>query len=233
LRLAAERHQNYNIVLLDETLRDSDGLSLPQIIRKDSLIRSTKLIMMSVDPGTRITAESVDSWLIKPIRPSLLFNCLHNLLSTDPTSADSDLAITPKVRAAVKKEARVLVVEDNPTNQTLAKAQLSALGYTAEIVSDASQALEALLDTRYDIVLMDCELPGMDGFAATVELRRREGDARHTSVIALTAHATEADRRRCLESGMDGYLAKPTKLQALADMLNRWRGTSADSTHLA
>src|SRR4029079_14876654 len=105
----------------------------------------------------------------------LLFNCLHNLLSTDPTSADSDLAITPKVRAAVKKEARVLVVDDNPINQTLAKAQLSALGYTAEIVSDASQALDALLDTRYDIVLMECELPGMDGFDATCAIPSRVG----------------------------------------------------------
>jgi CheY-like chemotaxis protein len=229
LRLAAEHNLNYNIVLLDEEVPNTGGLSLPRVIRKDSLIRDTKLIMMSTDPGTRSSAENVDSWLIKPIRPSLLFNCLHNMLSSDSDSASSDVQTTLKVRAAVHREGRVLVVEDNPTNQTLAKAQLSALGYTAEIVGDASQALDALLGTRYDIVLMDCELPGMDGFAATTELRRREGNARHTSVIALTAHATEADRRRCLEAGMDGYLAKPTKLQALAEMLNRWQGKAAAS----
>jgi len=83
------------------------------------------------------------------------------------------------------------------------------------------------------IVLMDCELPGMSGLEATSELRRREGDAYHTAVIALTAHATEADRRRCLEAGMDGYLAKPTKLQALAKMLDRWHGKSAMPAQLS
>jgi CheY-like chemotaxis protein len=199
------------------------------VIRKDSLIRDVKVIMMSADPSARSSTDNLDSWLIKPIHPSLFFNCLHHLLSNDSESANSDARVTPQVRSEPHKETRVLVVEDNPTNQTLAKAQLTALGYSAEVVGDASQALDTLLGTRYDIVLMDCELPGMDGFAATAELRRREGDARHTAVIALTAHATEADRRRCLEAGMDGYLAKPTKLNSLAEMLDRWHGKAATS----
>jgi two-component system sensor histidine kinase/response regulator len=210
---------------------DKNGLTLAQIIRKDSLISDTKVIMMSSDPNPTGYAGVVDSWLIKPIRPSLLYNCLHTLLSGDPDSANSKVLTAPVVSddARTQKRARVLVVEDNPTNQTLAKAQLGVLGYQAEIVGDAAQALDAMSRTRYDIVLMDCELPVMDGYEATKEIRRREGDARHTAVIALTAHATEADRSRCLEVGMDGYLTKPTKLQVLANMLALWRGKTAAS----
>jgi CheY-like chemotaxis protein len=152
-------------------------------------------------------------------------------LSGDPNLPNSNIQIAPVVsdEARTQKGARVLVVEDNPTNQTLAKAQLGVLGYQVEIVGDAVQALDAMSRSRYDIVLMDCELPGMDGYEATTEIRRREGDAHHTAVIALTAHATEADRSRCLEAGMDGYLTKPTKLQVLADMLDLWCGKTAVS----
>jgi PAS domain S-box-containing protein len=231
LRLAAERNLNYKVVLLDEGLPGTSGLALAQIIRKDSLISDTRLIIMSADPDTKGSAGNVDSWLVKPIRPSLLFNCLHNLLSGDPNLPNSNIQIAPVVsdEARTQKGARVLVVEDNPTNQTLAKAQLGVLGYQVEIVGDAVQALDAMSRSRYDIVLMDCELPGMDGYEATTEIRRREGDAHHTAVIALTAHATEADRSRCLEAGMDGYLTKPTKLQVLADMLDLWCGKTAVS----
>jgi CheY-like chemotaxis protein len=229
LRLAAERNLNYRVVLLDEGLPGTSGLTLSQIIRKDSLISDTKLITMSADPDEMGSAGNVDSWLIKPIRPSLLYNCLHNLLSGDPNSANSNVLTAPVVsdEARAQKRARVLVVEDNPTNQTLAKAQLAVLGYKVEIVGDAAQALDAMSRTRYDIVLMDCEVPGMDGYEATTEIRRREGDARHTAVIALTAHATEADHRRCLEAGMDGYLTKPTNYRCL-----RTRSIYGEESHL-
>jgi two-component system sensor histidine kinase/response regulator len=187
-------------VLLDEAMPATSGLSLSRVIGEDSLIKDTKVILMSADSGMINTAENVHSWLVKPVRPSLLFNCLLKLLSRDPDTAGSDVELASPVShvARNRSETRILVVEDNPTNQTLVKAQLSALGYAAKVVGDASQALDALLETHYDIVLMDCELPGMDGYEATVELRRREGANRHTSIVALTAHAAEADRRRCL-----------------------------------
>ena len=121
-----------------------------------------------------------------------------------------------------RKKVRVLVVEDNVTNQTVVAAQLGILGYTAEVVDCARGGLEAFSLRHHNIVLMDCEMPEMDGYEATAEIRRREGDARHTVVIALTAHATEGDRERCLNAGMDDYISKPVKLDALTEMLDSW-----------
>jgi PAS domain S-box-containing protein len=121
-----------------------------------------------------------------------------------------------------RKKVRVLVVEDNVTNRTVLTAQLDILGYTAEVVDSARHGLEALSLRHHDIVLMDCEMPEMDGYAATAEIRRREGIPRHTVVIALTAHATEGDRERSLKAGMDDYISKPVKLDALTEKLDSW-----------
>jgi len=121
-----------------------------------------------------------------------------------------------------RKKVRVLVVEDNVTNRTVVTAQLGILGYTAEVVDCARGGLEAFSLRHHNIVLMDCEMPEMDGYEATAEIRRREGGARHTVVIALTAHATEGDRERCLNAGMDDYISKPVKLDALTEMLDSW-----------
>jgi PAS domain S-box-containing protein len=130
-----------------------------------------------------------------------------------------------------RKKVRVLVVEDNVTNRTVVTAQLGMLGYTAEVVEDARRGLEALSLRHHDIVLMDCEMPEMDGYAATAEIRRREGDDRHTVVIALTAHAAQGDRERCLSAGMDDYTSKPVKLDALTEKLDSWsrRGLDDDT----
>ena len=121
-----------------------------------------------------------------------------------------------------RKAVRVLLVDDNLVNRTIGAQQLSVLGYTAEIADGARPGLELVSSRRPDIVLMDCEMPEMDGYEAVAEIRRREGDTRHTVVIALTAHATEGDRARCLNAGMDDYLSKPVKLKSLAEMLDTW-----------
>ena len=141
------------------------------------------------------------------------------------TSADSHFPQTgarAKLLPEWRKDVRVLVVDDNATTQAVVTAQLSIIGYTAKIVEDALRGLKALSDEHYDIVLMDCEMPEMDGYTATAEIRRLQGNARHTVVIALTAHATEGDRERCLEAGMDDYISKPVKLEALTEMLDSW-----------
>jgi CheY-like chemotaxis protein len=123
-------------------------------------------------------------------------------------------------RHAWRKDVRVLVVEDNLTNQILIKEQLGVLGYTVRIVDNASLALEILTQKEHDIVLMDCELPGLNGYEATAELRRREGNGKHIKVVALTADATENQRKRCLDAGMNDCLIKPVKLQMLAENLD-------------
>ncbi len=118
--------------------------------------------------------------------------------------------------------ARILVVEDNPLNQKVAVAMLERLGYGTEIASSGKDALRFVDEGKYDLIFMDCQMPEMDGFETTRELRALEGDSAHTPIVAMTAHATTEDRNRCLEAGMDDYIAKPIRLEALRKILERW-----------
>ena len=128
-----------------------------------------------------------------------------------------------------RRGVRVLLVDDNLVNRTVGARQLMTLGFTAEVADSAAQAFAMLSNKNFDVVLMDCGMPKMDGYQAAREIRRREGSARHTVVIALTAHAMEDDRVRCLNAGMDDYLSKPVKLNVLAEKLDTWAHPKADA----
>jgi two-component system sensor histidine kinase/response regulator len=117
---------------------------------------------------------------------------------------------------------RILVVEDVTLNQQVAQGMLAKLGYASDVAANGRQALDALSRADYTAILMDLQMPEMDGFAATAEIRRREGDARHTPIIAVTANATAGHRERCLAAGMDDYVAKPVRVEGLAAALRRW-----------
>jgi CheY-like chemotaxis protein len=118
--------------------------------------------------------------------------------------------------------ALVLVVEDSPVNRLVAVHVLERCAFRVHVVNDGREALQALSTQRYDAVLMDCQMPDIDGYEATRELRRREKGDRHTPVIAMTAHAMTGDRERCLAAGMDDYITKPVRSQALVEVLRRW-----------
>ena len=221
LRSARARNLNYALVLLDEGPANK-GVNLARLIKTDSLLKNTKVIIMSSDPSSSNSNDVVDSWLIKPVSPSLLLNSLDKLFS-NRDHGNGDFVRPVEIgsqQLAWRKDIRVLVVEDNLTNQILIKEQLGVLGYTVHVVGDAPGALGAISQSRYDVVLMDCELPGMNGYEATAEIRRREGNRGHLKIIALTAHVTDNQKKRCLDAGMDGYLRKPARLQMLADTLD-------------
>ncbi len=235
LKEAAERSQPYNVLILDLQLSDMDRDKFLADIRAYPLLRTTKIVVMS-NFKDRTTAEAfletgaAASYLLKPVRASRLFDALITAvgpqlhLERDP---DSDTEFfDPKLPLPSKRfsHLNVLVVEDHPTNQQVILSQLQELGAVQiDCASNGQEALNLCRQTHYDLVFMDCQMPILDGYEATRELRRREADSdRHTIIIALTAHAMPTDREQCLEAGMDDYIPKPVDWDVLLETLERW-----------
>jgi PAS domain S-box-containing protein len=211
----------FDVVLLDLNMPDVDGYELARRVRHDPRLTGLRLVMLT-SSGQRGEAEraaevGVAGCLTKPVRSAQLHGLLVTVLGRSPAPAN-DMTAAPPVAAG----ARLLLAEDNPVNQKVAQLTLERLGYAVDVVSDGAQALAALATASYDAVLMDCQMPGMDGFAATQELRLREAAGRHTPVIALTASAMASDRERCLQAGMNDYLSKPLRSEDLEVVLRRW-----------
>jgi PAS domain S-box-containing protein len=226
LRHAEEQNRSYTLLLLDEAMPGVSGFSIARRIKEHPLLRETKVVLMTTAENNAAVAE-IDGFVIKPVRPSRLFNAVHELFaerSSSDAKPPEPLGSAPELdqSSAPHTKGRVLVVEDNVTNQKVVARQLGALGYETKIVGAARPALEELKHERYDAVLLDCELPDMDGYAAAQELREREAAGQHVPVIALTAHASEGQREKCLAAGMDDFLSKPVRLATLAQCLERW-----------
>jgi signal transduction histidine kinase/DNA-binding response OmpR family regulator len=224
-RAVAERP--FDLVMLDMDMPGLDGTATAQAIRSDAEIRNARIVLLSSlgpEGGREQTrALGLDAWLTKPVRQQHLRRVVAEVMGRRPT----DLAqASPEPAAdpiAAEMDLRVLVVEDNPVNQKLALRMLERRGITAEVASCGHDAIEAVMRTRYDIVLMDVQMPDMDGYEATAVIRRREIDAdQHVPIIAMTAHAMEGDRERCLAAGMDDYIAKPVRPAELYAALQRW-----------
>jgi len=165
--------------------------------------------------------------LTKPAKQSQLFDCLAMVMGMTfagaaPPSPSRDAAIVEETGDPQTLFGRVLVAEDNPVNQRVALHQLRRLGYAADAVGDGAEAVLALSRVHYDIVLMDCQMPNLDGYAATTMIREREGSGRRTPIIALTAHALQGDREKCLAAGMDDYLSKPVNRNELRAVIEKW-----------
>jgi CheY-like chemotaxis protein len=164
--------------------------------------------------------------LPKPIGPSQLYNCLLELLQPDDLPPQPRKP-EPATETSVGAHGIVLLAEDNEINQMVAVDTLNLLGYQVDIARDGIEALDLAGTKPYRAILMDCQMPRMDGYTATAELRKREHGDRHIPIIAMTAHALAEDRQRCLAAGMDDYLAKPIDPEKLRITLARWTKTTA------
>ncbi len=196
---------------------------------------STAVVVLG-RPSDRPEVQSPGmAFVSKPARASDLYNCLVNLLvgSDSPVHPQGAIPTPESKRAPVlvaeagkHRIARILLVEDNEINKRIACAMLGKLGYSPDSASDGFEAVRAASETRYDLILMDCQMPGMDGFEATRKLRASEnGGHTHVPIVALTANAMASDRDRCLEAGMDDYLAKPLRPGELREAVARWVGS--------
>jgi len=222
LRGAARDGQPYRLVLLDMNMPDMDGRAVAHAVRADPQLGDTALILLlsAVDflPASEQAALRLAACLAKPVRRHELHRALDQAFRPPPAP------VTPLPLAAGPRfSGRVLLAEDNETNLIVAQAWLEKLGVEVRAVGDGLSALALIAEENFDLVLMDCQMPLLDGFAATAELRRREaGSGRRLPVVALTANAMEGDRERCLQAGMDAYLAKPYTGHDIGQLLSRW-----------
>ncbi len=172
-------------------------------------------------------AAGFDGHLVKPVRSTQLKDCLSAMLGRKEgqlTSESNGTAGEPTATGSVKKRARILLAEDNAVNQMVALKILERFGYHAEAVSDGRQALLALREKPYDLVLMDCQMPEMDGMEAATAIRSSNSGVLNSKVpiIALTAHAMKGYRERCLEAGMNDYVGKPFRPKELSEKIELW-----------
>jgi PAS domain S-box-containing protein len=225
LSRAIARGEPCDIAVLDLDLREMDGLELARAIKSDPAKAATRLVMLTPlgfrkdDPAH---AAGVQACITKPIKQSRLLDRLAEITTGEKHPSDMESAVGQPVLAREQSRARILVADDNLVNRKVALGQLQQLGYGAEAVASGIEVLEALENRMYDLVLLDCQMPEMDGYEVTAEIRRREGSEKRTPIIAITAHAMEEARKKCLDAGMDDYLSKPVKVEALAAVLDRW-----------
>jgi CheY-like chemotaxis protein len=231
---AATSGRAFDIAILDYQMPGTDGVALARRIRADARLADLRLLMLTSagmdGDRQRALAAGMDAYVSKPVRHEELRGCLllalHRQLDDMPPGVVPAATAAPPPRlpaAAVGANARVrvLLVEDSLVNQEIAALMLQAMAFDIDIANDGIEALEAARRTRYDLVLMDCQMPGMDGLAATRAIRAGGGPCATVPIIALTANALDGDRERCLAAGMDDYLAKPFSERQLALAIGR------------
>ena len=226
LRAAAEAGRPFEAGLIDEAMPEMDGLALARHIRETPQLRSTRLIMLSsgAPPTTGAQEAGLEAILIKPVTQSRLREQLTRILGATPSRQPAILGLVPAPRAGSTSETergRILVAEDNEINQLAVTRMLSRLGFQVDIAHDGHEAIALSGRVQYRAIFMDCQMPELDGYEATILIRQREGVGHRTPIVALTANTIADERERCFAVGMDHYLAKPLRFAQLASVCER------------
>jgi CheY-like chemotaxis protein len=235
MRAAQEAGDPYDLVLLDCPIHEGDEIGFARSIRSDPSLRGCVIVTSSSSGQCQELSHTqsgiIDVCLSKPVRQSQLFDTLASAWARRQ-GAEPPRSLRAKSKTADLRQtfadkfcacnSRILVAEDNRVNQVVACRLLERLGLRTDVAANGREAVEMSALVPYSLVLMDGQMPEMDGYEATREIRRREGAARQVVVIAMTADAVQGSREKCLEAGMDDYISKPVKLDELYQVLSRW-----------
>lgn len=225
----------FDIAILDLMMPETDGFELARTIKNDPALSNVRLILLpsfgQYEHQQLVRETGIDAYLQKPVRQSQLYDVLVNVMADSflkeiksetrvEKQSFPNAVVSPKSK--VRGTTKILIAEDNAINREVALSQLQSLGYHADAVENGREAVETLKKTKYDIILMDCQMPEMDGFEATAAIRRLDNASKDAAIIAMTAHALDGERERCIAAGMDDYLSKPVKMETLRQMLKHW-----------
>jgi CheY-like chemotaxis protein len=226
LRRAASAGAPYPLAILDHQMPDVSGVDLALAIRADPAIAGTRLVLLTSSArrgdANAVRETGIDALLIKPVRAPHLYSCLTTLMQ--PTAHGTAERLTPisSTEVVTASHVRVLVVDDNRVNQRIAVRMLERMGHSVDVAGTGREAVGAVTRIAYSVVLMDCQMPDMDGFAATEEIRRLEPAGQHVPIVAMTAGPMDGYKERCLAAGMDAYLGKPVDARVLAATVARF-----------
>jgi CheY-like chemotaxis protein len=240
LRSAAATDKPIQLAVVALGKTQWEGLAFAQAVNEEPSLATIPLVLVfpweERDLDGKMLTAGIAAQLKKPIHPARLLKTIRSVMGLD-ASVEATAVPTPGIsrseeeRRSVRPVGKVLVAEDNPVNQTVIAMMLEKLGYTADVVASGREAVEALAQTPYALVLMDCHMPEMDGLEATKAFRACEGGGSRTPVIALTASAMQEDRDQCLAAGMDDFVTKPIRIEVLDSVLRHWlsvRGLKVD-----
>jgi signal transduction histidine kinase/CheY-like chemotaxis protein len=234
IETAARAGEPFRLALLDLNMPEMDGLTLAERIRGNLDLRDTRIAILT-STGLRCDAEKcakigIDAYLLKPVKQSELIHAMTDMLTgvRSVVKRRPDPLTRPASRGS-SSGLRILVAEDNAVNQKLASRLLEKQGHSVVIAGDGKQALILLEQQPFDLILMDVQMPNMDGFEAAAAIRESEKDGAHIAIVAVTAHAMKGDRERCLAAGMDAYISKPIRAADLNDAIEKLALTQASA----
>ena len=239
LKAAVARSTPFDVVILNLVMAEMDGAQLASLIQSDPTISSTRRVMLSPVCNSvqalELSQLVFEAWLTKPVRPEILYQTLARINSRSLLDGEVSATILKKsevlkavedlgslIKTSEEAPIRILVAEDNLVNQKVVLKHLEKMGFHGDIATNGVRTLEALRQMPYSLILMDCQMPEMDGYEATRRVRKGEAGSATIPIIAMTANAMQGDRERCLECGMDDYIAKPFRQKELADKVAYW-----------
>ncbi len=240
---AATMQKPFDLALIELHLPDKDGFETARLLKDHAATSAMRLVILTPvgrrGDGTTARQLGINAYLTKPLRQTQLLECFCQVLDIpkiDAAPGEASPGTPPLItrhtlgQASTAATTRLLLAEDNPVNQKVACKMLEKLGYRVDVASNGQEAVAAHERMRYPLIFMDCQMPEVDGFKATALIRKMEGKSAHTPIVAMTANAMQGDRERCLEAGMDDYVAKPVRPKDLQTVLDTWLVNHVDKT---